>query len=130
MRIEEHNGVHLIFEDENESLWRYQVIDPSSSKVYRPKLKSFLKEWWDVTAPGQWTTTYMRRSERAIIIRDARLFQLFKLAWAGRPEIERPSVRDAAFVYCPYIPLSISTPLLTPKSVLDEDNGLDGANSE
>lgn len=110
VRLEEKNGVYMIIAEEGETFWAYQAIDPSSPLMNRPKIKSMLREWWDVTAPGEWTTTYLEKFQKAIVIRDKRLFQLFKLAWTGRPEIEFQITNgDAAFHYCPYIPPAITS---------------------
>lgn len=129
MRIEEKNGVFLIFEDHHETIWAYNPIDPDNLRANRPKLRKDIKEWWDVTAPGEWTTSYTEKYKKAIVIRDGRLFQLFKLAWNGREDIQRATYirQDAAMVYAPYIPLKA---LQTPPPVFDTKDGLDGDASE
>ena len=118
LRIEERNEVYAIIASKDESFWDYQVIDPARPTANRPKLKLELKEWWDVTAPGQWTTSYLEKFTKAILIRDPRLFQLFKLAWQNHPRIQRTTDSpDSTFIYCPYVPLVHS-----PGAISTNDN--------
>ena len=105
MKLTEKNGVYLITADSHETFWAYQAIDPVRAPLNRPKIKDVLRDWWDTTAPGSWTTSYLEKFEKVIVVGDKRLFGLFKLAWTGTPEIHRPESIDVAFCYCPYIPL-------------------------
>ena len=107
MTLEEHNGVYLILQGPDENFWQRFAVDVRDIKKNRPKLKTALKEWWDTTAHGEWTTTYVNNTtKRAIVIRNPSLFMLFKLAFTGTDAlsgairfIEGPSI-----VYAPYIP--------------------------
>jgi hypothetical protein len=103
--LEEKNDIYLIFPGEGETFWAYDPIDVRKINSHRPKIKAPLKDWWDTTAPGEWTTSFVDKSRKAIVIRDKALFLLFKLAWTGKEEIQKPIVADAAFYYCPYVPL-------------------------
>lgn len=110
MKIEEANGVYLITQDPYENFWQYWAIDVRDIGRNRPKLKEALKEWWDTTAPGDWTTTYIGKTgTRAIVIRDPKLFPLFKLAFANTKWItsQRTEAVEAAAYYAPYVPLSV-----------------------
>lgn len=106
MKLEEKNGVYMILCDEDETFWAFQVID--RKMTHRPLLKRELRDWWENTAPGGFTTTYTSDRKKAILISDKSLFMLFKLAWQGTPEIYRPTVIESAAFYCPYIPLQIT----------------------
>lgn len=126
LKIEESNGVYLISQDPYENFWHHWAIDVRDVGRNRPKLKSVLKDWWDTTAPDQWTTTYVGNSgKRAIVIRDPKLFPLFKLAFANTNWIttQRMEVVDAAAYYAPYIPLTVGRQ--TGTSVLLTDNEQD-----
>lgn len=105
MILEEKNGVYMIFAGEGETFWAYDPIDIRKIDSYRPKIKQPLKDWWDTTAPGEWTTSFVNKYHKAIVIRNKALFLLFKLAWTGKEEIRKPVQPDKAFYYCPYIPL-------------------------
>jgi hypothetical protein len=110
LRIEEHNGVHLIIQDRYENFWQQWSVDPRISN-HRPKLKDSLKKWWDETAPGEWTTTYVNGTiTRAIVIRDPKLFILFKLAFTNTEDLSGAIVilEGPTYVYAPYVPLTKS----------------------
>jgi len=88
-----------------EVFFTYQ--EPTTGIQHRPRIIPPLAEWWDQTAPGQWGTGRIDRTE-CITITDQRFFQLFKLAWQAREEIQ---IGDdgSTFIYCPYIPLTLTS---------------------
>ena len=109
MKLLERNGVYLIQEDEDDTFWAYYVHTFNvTNTTPDPKLKDFLADWWNETAPGQWSTA-RHDGTASILIRDPSLFLLFKLAWQGREEVTRPKMKEQTFVYCPYIPLQMTT---------------------
>lgn len=107
MKLVEQNGVYLILCDKNETFWAFQVID--RRMAHRPLLKRALRQWWEITAPDGFTTSYTSDRKKAIVISDKSHFMLFKLAWQGTPEIFLPDVVDSAAFYCPYIPLQTTS---------------------
>lgn len=89
MKLEQHNGLYLIIQSPYELFWKRWAVPVVEVGKNRPQLKDVIKDWWDATAPGEWTTTYVNNtSKRAIVIRDPKLFMLFKLAWTNSPVIE------------------------------------------
>lgn len=124
MKIEESNGAYLITQDPYENFWHYWAINVKDVGRNRPKLKEPLKEWWDTTAPGEWTTTYIGKSGiRAIVIRDPKLFALFKLAFSNTDLIKSQTVQtvDAAAYYAPYVPLTVGRQTGSPVLLTDNE---------
>lgn len=123
MKIEQINGVYVISDDKHENFWRSLFIKTSNPHRLdqRPRLKDSLAEWWDQTAPGEWTTSYLSNpSRRVIVIRDPSLFMLFKLAFSNSEEISNEIVvLDSAFYFAPYVPL---TALQNPPPVFKSDH--------
>lgn len=109
MILEEKNGVFMIIPEEGESFWAYDPIDIHKALTSRPKIRTVLKDWLDVTAPGQWTTSYLEKFRKAIVVRDKATFLLFKLAWTGKDEIRRAQAQrgEAAMFYAPYVPQNL-----------------------
>ena len=93
------------------------VIDPENNSHIRtkPRIIGPLAAWLDETCPGRWSTEWVRvdssmaRVDKAILVEDESIFQLFKLAWHDHPDIRRPKEIDQTVVYCPYIPLTITS---------------------
>lgn len=81
--------------------------DPQPGIQTRPRIIPPLAQWLDETVPRQWGTGRIDRTQ-CIRIDDHRLFQLFKLAWQGREEIMLNGDGET-FIYCPYIPLIITS---------------------
>ena len=114
MKMEELNGTYVITQGPDENFWARFAFDPTDAKKNRPKLKPAIKAWWDTTAPGEWTTTYIEgTTKRAIVIRNPRLFMLFKLAFTGTDALDGSIriIEGGSFVYAPYIPqIALQTP--------------------
>lgn len=130
MTLEEHNGVYLIQQSPDENFWQRFAVDIKDIKKNRPKLKTALKEWWDTTAPGEWTTTYVEKTtKRAIVIRNSSLFMLFKLAFTGTDALSGAIrfVEGPSMVYAPYIP---QIALHSPSPVFQTRNDLAGTQSD
>lgn len=124
MKIEEINGIYAIIQDNNENFWHSWLIRNRDYVGTRPRLKDSLAEWWDRTAPGEWTTSYLDDGrKRAIVIRDPSLFMLFKLAFSDSEDINvNIKVLDSACYYAPYVPLTVP---INPRHTLKMSHDLE-----
>lgn len=106
-----------IFPSDTELFFYPYLIDPYNANHIRPKPRIIgpLAAWLDETCPGRWSTEWVRddsslaRVDKAILVEEENIFHLFKLAWHNHPDIQRPREVDATVVYCPYIPLTITS---------------------
>jgi hypothetical protein len=121
LRIEEINGIYVIVNNIDENFWQSLFIKTGEVASGRPRLKDSLAQWWDQTAPGEWTTAYLSNpSRRVIVIRDPSLFMLFKLAFSNSEEISNEVViLDSACYFAPYVSL---TALQNPHPVFKSDH--------
>ena len=110
-------GKWVILPEMEERFFFTHVIDVEKSTHIqkKPRILPFLAEWLDQTCPGRWTTVWYKPSDlpfteaKAILVDDETVFSLFKLAWHDHPEIQRLREIDTTVVYCPYIPLTVTS---------------------
>ena len=107
----------VILPDDHERFFEIHVIDVENYSYIQkaPRILPFLAEWLDQTCPGRWTTVWYKdidvpfSQSKAILVGDESIFSLFKLAWHDHANIQRQREIDQTVVYCPYVPLTITS---------------------